>query len=221
MICALLRHYVLFFLWGKRERLMTTGGWGRSGCLILILHFPQTSHIISGSFAERDLQVRASNACWPPYTCSNPIWLEHVIAGAMQCVTPLIHMCDMTRICVTCLIHTCDMTHPNAWHDSFICVTWLHPLRRCCYESRNFLHPLPQLPSSFAPAKWLMYTYAMTHPYVWHDEFICMPWLNPLRKWSTDAATSYVLCPCDMTHSYVCRDSSIRVTWLIHMCDMT
>jgi len=39
------------------------------------------------------------------------------------------------------------MTHPNVWHDSSICVTWL--IHKC----------------------------GMTHPYVWHDSYISVTWL--------------------------------------------
>ena len=41
-------------------------GWRRHiGCLILISHFPQKSHIISGSFAKRDLQLKVIYASLP------------------------------------------------------------------------------------------------------------------------------------------------------------
>jgi len=46
----------------------------------------------------------------------------------------------------------------------------------------------------------------MTHSYVGHDSFICVPWLIHM---------------CDMTHSDVWHDSFICATWLLHMCDMT
>jgi len=48
--------------------------------------------------------------------------------------------------------------------------------------------------------------HAMTHSYVWHDAFICVPWRIHM---------------CDMTHSYVWHDAFICVTWRIHICDMT
>ena len=48
------------------------------------------------------------------------------------------------------------------------------------------------------------YSWDMTHSYVWHDSFICVPWLIHI---------------CDMTHSHVRHDSSVCGTWLLHMYD--
>jgi len=52
----------------------------------------------------------------------------------------------------------------------------------------------------------LSFMCAMTHSYVCHDSFICVPWLNHL---------------CAMTHSYLCHDWCIYVPWLIHVWAMS
>jgi len=71
---------------------------------------------------------------------------------------------------------------------------------------------------------WLIHMCDMTHSYVCHDSFICVPWLIHSFICATwlvhmrDVTHSYM---CAMTRSYVCHDSFVYVPWLIHMCDMT
>jgi len=96
----------------------------------------------------------------------------------------------------------------------------------------------------FMAVTWLIYMYAKTPLYVWHDSFIRVTWQYHVRD---------ITCMCDMTHmqdcwtlatlgfwhnthtpcvtwrihmcyiaySYVRHDSFIYVTWFIHMCAVT
>ena len=44
-------------------------------------------------------------------------------------------------------LHVCDMSHSCAWHNSFVCVTWIIHV----YHA------------------WLIHVYDITHSYVWHE----------------------------------------------------
>jgi len=120
-----------------------------TGCRIFIGHFPQKNPIISGSFSERDLQLKASHASSPPCMCGRThsyvghdsfvcgTWFSYVChmthsyveCDAFVCGSWLIHMCNVTcvtwliRVCVTWLIHLSDVAHLHAWYGAITCVS--------------------------------------------------------------------------------------------------
>jgi len=115
------------------------------------------------------------------------------VRSALLCVTWLIYTCDMTQVPLV----ECAISLKHAWHDSFVCVTWLVCLGL-------------NLRSALICMTWLVHMCDMTHLYVWHDSIVCVTWLIlPL----VESAISLDMR--DMASSYVWHDSRVRVAWLI------
>ena len=142
-------------------------------------------------------------------------------------------------MCVSWLMHLCDMTHSYVSHDSFAEYRFFYSalLQKKPINLRSLLIIATQYHSKQTHSCvchgwfinvtwliWLMHICDMTHSYVSHNTFRCVP----LPCHECDRTTSYVwhdsfvrgiwrIEMCDMTHSNVCHDSFVRVTWLIHI----
>jgi len=148
-----------------------------------------------------------------PWLRNTVPWLIYMFAMTRWCV------CHDSLICVPRLIDMCAMIHWYVCHDSLICVPW-H--RNTAQRARKRPTTLKTLTTLYAPPpspcrlfssllvrdSWIICD-------VWHDSFICVPWLMTHDSWLVH------ICP--MTHPFPLRASSKSVqtlleslgTWLV------
>ena len=113
---------------------------------VFIGQFPQNSRIISGSFAERDLQFKACNASSPPCVgCCSMLQrgrvLQHVAAWCLS--LPHIHNTAkhlhewtwISRICMLLWI-TCKATCCSMLQRVAACCSVLQHVAACCSLSQ-------------------------------------------------------------------------------------
>ena len=93
----------------------------------------------------------------------------------------------MSHIWMSHVIHMNESCQTYEWVMSHIWMSHVTHMNESCHTHESgYLHVWHDVCD-------------MNQPHVWHDSFICVPWLIPM---------------CAMTHPYVCHDSSICVTWL-------
>jgi len=197
--------------------------WKRKLCVTWLIHMCDMTH---------------SYVTW----VMNYTWCVYHITDTWKCKLSFIRVtCDVTHsvIRVTWLFHTCDMTPSHvtwvtnyiwnthsfvwsvtrfansfAWHDSFICVTWLIPM---WHESRTIYdgYITLEILGSVSCVRHDLFTAQI---YAWHDSPICVTWLTltsmRLGRVSCvfDMIKSWHNSMRDITPPYMWHDSLSRVT---------
>jgi len=124
--------------------------------------------------------------------------MSHVCVARLSHTLDLIHMLNMTNYMRDTTDSYTNLTHSHAWHDPFICVTWV--IHACDIIQSHAVHDW------FICVTWHICICDMTHLYAWHDSLTYVTRLIYMQY---------------TTHSHAWHDSFQCVTWLIHMCDMT
>jgi len=151
-----------------------------------------------------------------------PIHIKHIFTGVPKIlhdfsvestespslkwrVIPRTWMSHVTCMNLSWHAHMTETCHTYEWVMSHI---WVSHIASIYIDNSMYVwpHRFVTWLIRMRSMTWRIHMCDMTHPYVWHDLFMCVTWLIYMS---------------DMTHSFVWHDSFICVTWLIHTCDMT
>ena len=157
------------------------------------------------------------NVLWPKESRHTHQWIMSHIS--MKYVTPTNESCPtyawvMSRHRVGSHMsrHTYHITHVTS-HTS----RHTHPISPDVCTSYITFHAWNAYRILHICGIWLIYTWDMTHLYVWHDSFVCVTWLICM----CDMAQTLAAEGCHRTHQCVRYDSYSCMIWLIYMRDMT
>jgi len=164
----------------------------------------QKSHKISGSFAQNDLQLKASyGSSSPCITCSYQVWLQksHVRSGSFaQNDLQIKASYGSSPPCITC---------------SYQVLTWAILIEVHSFAFLRCMSYCEETHSSLTRATW-----RMTHPYVEHDLYIYIYIYIYIHIYIYIYICIYIYTYIYIhiyTYMYIYNDSSICGTWLIEV----
>jgi len=147
-LCAcLLSSYLAISMYTRWSR--------RIGCLVFTYQFLQKSPVISGSFAERDLQLEAYYASWPPCIL---IPFSSIIDTHACIHTSCIHTY------IDACVHSCAHTYIHTYIHAY-----LHAYTN---TNKHTTHKHAQMPRSLSGKHTHTHTHTHTHAHM------CTAWRN-------------------------------------------
>ena len=152
-------------------------------------------------------------ACVCVSVCLSPVLCQQWRDSKKECAFLWVLWCCFSSIWKPVYVAVCcSVLQIAGWFSVLQCFAVCCSVLQCVASRRfenlftfHLTHPYVW-DHPFLCVTWLICMCDMTHSYVFHDSFICATWLIPIY---------------DKTHSYMQHGSLIFVIWLIHMCDMT